>query len=62
MAVFEFSALSTDSLEDRAEGTIVAPDKLAAFDKLKRLEYEDIKLKPLHGVEAFFRQWTADVS
>ena len=62
MAVFEFSAVSADSLEDRALGTIVAEDKLAAFDKLKRLEYDQIKLKALHGFEAFIRQWTADVS
>lgn len=62
MAVFEFTAVSADSLEDRTQGTIVAADKLAAFDKLKRLEYDNIKLRPLHGFEAFVRQWTADVS
>jgi len=62
MAVFEFSAVSADSLEDRAEGTIVAEDRLAAFDKLKRLEYNDIRLRALRGFEAFVRQWTADVT
>jgi hypothetical protein len=61
MAVFEFSVVSTDSIEDREEGTIVANDKLAAFDKLKRLEYTDIRLRSLHGFEAFRRQWSADV-
>ncbi len=62
MAVFEYSAVSADSLEDREQGTIVAPDRLAAFDKLKRMEYADIKLRALRGFEAFIRQWTADVS
>jgi hypothetical protein len=62
MAVFEFSAVTADSIEDREQGTIVADDKLMAFDKLKRLEYADIRLKALHGFEAFRRQWTADVS
>ena len=61
MAVFEFSAISADSIEDREQGTIVASDKLDAFDKLKRLEYDDIRLRSLHGFEAFIRQWTADV-
>mgnify|MGYP003661241987 CR=1 FL=1 len=62
MAVFAYSAISAESVDGREQGTVVAPDKLAAFDKLKRLEYEDIKLRSLHGFEAFMRQWTADVS
>lgn len=62
MAVFAYSAISADSIDEREHGTIVAQDKLAAFDKLKRMEYEDIKLRSLHGFEAFMRQWTADVS
>lgn len=62
MAVYQFSAKSTDSLEDRAEGTIVARDKLDAFDKLMRLHYTNIRLRPLKGLQAFFKQWSADVS
>lgn len=62
MAVFEFSAKTGDSLEDRAQGTIIAQDKLDAFDKLMRLHYTHIKLRPVKGLQAFLRQWTADVS
>lgn len=62
MAVFEFSAKSADSLEDKAQGTIIARDKLDAFDKLMRLHYTNIKLKPLRGLQAFFKQWSADVN
>lgn len=62
MAVFEYSAKSTDSLEDKAQGTIIARDKLDAFDKLMRLHYTNIKLKPVRGIQAFFKQWSADVS
>ncbi len=62
MAVFEFSAKSADSLEDKAQGTIIARDKLGAFDKLMRLHYTNIKLKPLRGLQAFFKQWSADVN
>jgi hypothetical protein len=62
MAVFEFSAKSADSLEDKAQGTIIARDKLDAFDKLMRLHYTNIKLKPLRGIQAFFKQWSADVN
>lgn len=62
MAVFEFSAKSTDSLEDKAQGTIIARDKLDAFDKLMRLHYTNIKLRPIKGIQAFFKQWSADVN
>lgn len=62
MAVFEFSAKSADSLEDKAQGTIIARDKLDAFDKLMRLHYTNIKLKPIRGLQAFFKQWSADVN
>jgi len=62
MAVFEFSAKSADSLEDKAQGTIIARDKLDAFDKLMRLHYTNIKLKPIRGIQAFLKQWSADVN
>jgi len=62
MAVFEYSAKSADSLEDKAQGTIIARDKLDAFDKLMRLHYTNIKLKPIRGIQAFFKQWSADVN
>lgn len=62
MAVFEYSARTADSLEDRAQGTIIAQDKLEAFDKLMRMHYTNIKLRPVRGLQAFIRQWTADVS
>ena len=62
MAVYEYSARTADSLEDRAEGTIIAQDKLEAFDKLMRLHYTHIKLRPLKGLHAFFRKWSADVT
>lgn len=60
--VFEFSAKTADSLEDRAQGTIIAQDKLDAFDKLMRLHYTNIRLRPVRGIQAFLKQWSADVS
>lgn len=61
MAVFEFSAASQQHEEGAETGTVVARDKLEAFDKLKRRRLTDIRLRQLNGVNALFKQFTADV-
>ena len=63
MAVFKFSALAQGKeKEDHYEkGTVVARDQMDALDKLRRARFTQIRLKQLRGVNALFRQFTADV-
>lgn len=61
MAVFQFTAMSEKSGEDVESGRVVAQNQLDAFDKLKRLNFKDIRLKRLGGLSAFVAQLTAEV-
>lgn len=48
--------------EDFTEsGTVVAKDEDEAKGKLKRLEFDKVKLKKQVGISALFRQFTADI-
>ena len=42
-------------------GTVVAKDEDDAKRKLKRLEFDKVKLKKQVGISALFRQFTADI-
>jgi hypothetical protein len=43
------------------EGTVLAKDEFEAKEKLRVLKYRTIHLKRLSGLNAFVRQFTADV-
>ncbi len=58
MAVFEYRAQLN---KQRMSGTIVAEDRIRAFDKLKRLRYDNIHLRQIKGISAFMRRFSADI-
>lgn len=58
VAVFEYRALLN---KQRMSGTVIAEDRIRAFDKLKRLRYDEIHLRQIKGIGAFIRQFSADV-
>ena len=45
----------------REEGTVVAKDEYEAKEKLRALDFRDVKLKKLTGFSAFVKQFMADV-
>ncbi|MCC6144068.1 MAG: hypothetical protein IT368_09700 [Candidatus Hydrogenedentes bacterium] len=61
MAVFEYTAIVHERDAHSEQGTIVARDKLDAYDKLRRRQFTDIKLRKVEGVQAWLRSFTADV-
>jgi type II secretory pathway component PulF len=61
MAVFEYVAVAGNEEGHQERGTVVARDKLEAYDKLRRLGFTDIKLKRLEGWNALLSKWTATV-
>lgn len=61
MVVFEYSATSADKGSKVERGTVVARDKLDAFDKLKRRHLTDIRLKRMEGISAIIGKFTATV-
>jgi type II secretory pathway component PulF len=61
VAVFEFTAVAHEREAHSEQGTIVARDKLEAYDKLRSRQFTDIRLKKVQGMQAWIRQFTADV-
>ena len=61
MAVFEFSATPTTGDGHPEMGTVVARDKLDAFDKLRRNQFGEIHLRRLGGWSAFVARFRADI-
>ncbi|MBI2424456.1 MAG: hypothetical protein HYV27_16620 [Candidatus Hydrogenedentes bacterium] len=61
MEVYEYSATVHDSESIVEEGTVIARDKLDAFDKMKRQNYTNIALRRLSGWQAFISRWTPDI-
>lgn len=61
MAVFRFSAESSNGENVHETGHIVASDKLDAYDKLRRQGYDKVRLRREQGLAAFLKGFTADV-
>ncbi len=61
MVVFEYSATSTQGEHRTEHGTVLARDKLDAFDKLKRRDLTNIRLKRVEGFSALIAKFTATV-
>lgn len=43
------------------EGTVIAKDEYEAKDKLRSLDFRQVHLKKLSGLNAFVKQFLADV-
>lgn len=61
MVVYEYSAVSTENPKQVEQGTVLARDKVDAFDKLKRRHLTDIRLKRMEGFSALIGKFTASV-
>lgn len=61
MAVFRYTAVLRDREGHVEQGTVIARDKIEAFDKLTRLRYTKIQLKKVEGLQALLQRLTADV-
>ncbi|MFM1920803.1 MAG: hypothetical protein RLZZ303_2437 [Candidatus Hydrogenedentota bacterium] len=59
MAVFKYSGDSTVKEGSHESGTIVAQDKLDAYDKLRQQGLTNIHLKKVTGLAAFLEQLRA---
>ncbi len=53
MAVFKYSGESTKGERTHENGTIVAQDKLDAYDKLRSSGLTNVHLKKVQGLAAF---------
>ncbi len=56
MAVFKYSGDSTVKEGSHENGTIVAQDKLDAYDKLRQSGLTNLHLKKVSGLTAFLEQ------
>lgn len=61
MAVFRYEASDPKGEEFTEMGVVVAKNDDAAKQKLKALNFSEVKLKRLKGIDAIFKQFTADV-
>lgn len=61
MVVYEYSAASAERNGKVEHGTVLARDKLDAFDKLKRRHLTEIRLKRMAGISAIIGKLTATV-
>ena len=61
MVVYEYSAVSSENKAHVEQGTVLARDKVDAFDKLKRRHLSDIRLKRMEGFSALIGKFTASV-
>ncbi len=61
MSVFKYRVELNRDEEISEEGTVLAKDESDAKEKLRFLKYRTIHLKKLSGLNAFVRQFRADV-
>ncbi len=61
MAVYQYVAVAVNKHGHTEHGTILARDKLDAFDKLKGRDLTDISLKRVRGWSAFLGKLTATI-
>ncbi len=43
------------------EGTVIAKDEFEAKEKLRSLDFKEVRVKKLKGLNAFVKQFLADV-
>jgi type II secretory pathway component PulF len=61
MAIFQFLA-TTDNKEHHMEtGSVIARDKIDAYDKLRKNNLTLVKLKKLNGFDAFLKSFHPDI-
>ncbi len=60
MSVFKYKV--THGPEDfMEEGTVIAKDEYDAKEKLRSMDFKEVHLKKLTGLNAFVRKFSADV-
>lgn len=61
MAVFQYTAVDRRREDHVESGTVLAQDEEDARKKLKRLNFEVVRIRKMKGLSGFFRSFTADV-
>ncbi len=61
MSVYKYQVMLVRGEEFMEEGTVVARNEAEAKQKLRTLNYRQVKLKKLNGFTAFVRQFSADI-
>lgn len=61
MAVFEYTAMDKRREDHVESGTVVADNEDEARKKLRRLNYEVVRVKKMKKISGFFKAFTADV-
>lgn len=61
MHVFDYVAKTIGSEDQIQTGTLVARDKLDAYDKLRRHGLELVRIKRIEGISAVFRKMAANI-
>jgi hypothetical protein len=61
VSVFRYRVELQRGEEFTEEGTVLAKDEFEAKEKLRFLKYRTVHLKKLSGVNAFVKQFSADV-
>ena len=57
MAVYSYSGRTTDSEPHHIRGTVVARDKVEAYDRVRHLGMSHIHLHQLEGIQATVQEW-----
>ena len=61
VALYKYTVTYKNREDFMESGTVVAKDEDEAKTKLKRLDFDRVKLKKQVGISALFKQFTADI-
>lgn len=61
VAVFKYKAILKNREDYVETGTVIAKTELDAKEKLRKLDYDGIRVKKLGGFSGIFKKFTADV-
>lgn len=61
VSVYKYRVLLNRGEEFEEVGTVIAKDEAEAKAKLMPLKYNKVHLKKLNGLNALFKQFTADI-
>ena len=61
VAVFEYRVTLKNREEYEERGTVVGRDEQEALEKLKRLDFDQVRLRKIGGISGIFKRLSADV-